>query len=256
MYDDTCRFLAEHFSSDFASWLLGEPIELTELKPSELSLDPIRTDALILLQSAASFLHLEFQTLPKNNVPFRMLDYRVRAYRKDSTKPMRQVVIYLKQTASERVHQTYFEMEHTRHEFEVVRIWEEPASRFLQYPGLIPFATLGQSADAEETLRQVAQRIDQIADSEAQANLIAASGILAGLRLEDEVIYRILRRDIMQESTVYRSIWREAEEEKTRAIALNFLREGLSVEMVARGTGLSIDEVQQLQQQLNNLPQS
>ncbi|GAP97867.1 methyl-accepting chemotaxis protein [Leptolyngbya sp. NIES-2104] len=169
---------------------------------------------------------------------------------------MRQVVIYLKQTASERVHQTYFEMEHTRHEFEVVRIWEEPASRFLQYPGLIPFATLGQSADAEETLRQVAQRIDQIADSEAQANLIAASGILAGLRLEDEVIYRILRRDIMQESTVYRSIWREAEEEKTRAIALNFLREGLSVEMVARGTGLSIDEVQQLQQQLNNLPQS
>jgi predicted transposase YdaD len=65
MYDDTCRFLAEHFSADFASWLLGEPVTMTELKPSELSLDPIRTDALILLQSAASFLHLEFQTLPK-----------------------------------------------------------------------------------------------------------------------------------------------------------------------------------------------
>jgi hypothetical protein len=24
-YDNTCRFLAEHFSADFASWLLGEP---------------------------------------------------------------------------------------------------------------------------------------------------------------------------------------------------------------------------------------
>jgi len=49
MYDDTCRFLAENFSSDFASWLLGEPITLTELKPSELSLEPIQADALILL---------------------------------------------------------------------------------------------------------------------------------------------------------------------------------------------------------------
>ncbi|WP_375476991.1 hypothetical protein [uncultured Nostoc sp.] len=29
----------------------------------------------------------------------------------------------------------------------------------------------------------------------------------------------LLQRNIMQESTVYRSIWREAEEEKTRAIA-------------------------------------
>ncbi|MFM6348904.1 MAG: Rpn family recombination-promoting nuclease/putative transposase [Dolichospermum sp.] len=256
MYDDTCRFLAENFSADFASWRLEEPVEMTELKPSELSLDPIRTDALILLQSEASFLHLEFQTLPKDNVPFRMLDYRVRGYRKDSTKPMRQVVIYLKQTASERVYQTSFEMENTRHEFEVVRIWEQPASLFLQYPGLIPFAALSQSADAEETLRQAAQRIDQIADPTAQANLMAASGILAGLKLEDEVIYRILRRDIMQESTVYRSIWREAEEEKTRAIALNLLRRGVAINIIAPSTGLSIEEVQQLQQQLNGSAQS
>jgi predicted transposase/invertase (TIGR01784 family) len=256
MYDDTCRFLAEHFSTDFASWLLGEPVEMTELKPSELSLDPIRTDALILLRSAAAFLHLEFQTLPKDNVPFRMLDYRVRGYRKDPTKPMRQVVIYLKQTASERVYQTSFEMENTHHEFEVVRIWEQPASLFLQYPGLIPFAALGQSADAEETLRQAARRIDQIADPEAQANLIAASGILAGLRLEDEIVYRILRRDIMQESTVYRSIQREVQEERDRAIALNLLRRGVAIDIIAPSTGLSIEEVQQLQQQLNGSAQS
>lgn len=105
-------------------------------------------------------------------------------------------------------------------------------------------------------MRQAAQRIDQIADSMAQANLMAASGILAGLKLEDEVIYRILRRDIMQESTVYRSIWKEAEDEKTRAIALNLLREGVSIETIARSTGLSVEEVQQLQQQLNGSAQS
>jgi predicted transposase YdaD len=85
----------------------------------------------------------------------------------------------------------------------------------------------------------------QISDPIAQANLMAASSILAGLRSEDEVVYRILRRDIMQESTVYRSIQRDAKEETTRLIALNFLRDGLSIEAVARGTGLSIEEVQQ-----------
>ncbi|MEN9565000.1 MAG: hypothetical protein RLZZ69_196 [Cyanobacteriota bacterium] len=251
MYDDTCRFLAEHFSSDFASWLLGEPITMTELQPSELSLDPIRADALILLESDKSVLHIEFQTLPKDNIPFRILDYRVRMYRKDPTKPMQQVVIYLKQTASERVFQTSFTMERTRHEFDVIRLWEQPATLFLQYPGLIPFAVLGQSADAEETLRQASQRVDQITDPQSKANLMAASGILAGLKLEDEVVYRILRRDIMQESTVYRSIQKEAQKEEKRAIALNFLRDGLSVEAVARGTGLSVEEVQQLQEQLS-----
>jgi predicted transposase YdaD len=157
MYDDTCRFLAEHFSSDFASWLLGKSVTLTELQPSELPLDPIRADA-------------------------------------------------------------------------------------------------QQSTNAEVTLRQAAQRIDQIADPSIQSNLMAASGILAGLKLEEDVIYRILRRDIMQESTVYRSIQRETQEENSRAIALNLLREGLSLELVVRTTGLSSEQVQQLQQQLNEPP--
>jgi predicted transposase YdaD len=88
-------------------------------------------------------------------------------------------------------------------------------------------------------------------DPTTQVNLMAASAILAGLRLEEDVIYRLVRRDIMQESTVYRSILAEGEERKQREIAANFLRDGLSVEIVARGTGLTIAEVQQLQQTLS-----
>jgi hypothetical protein len=44
----------------------------------------------------------------------------------------------------------------------------------------------------------------------------------------------------MQESTVYRSIQREVQDERNRAIALNLLREDLAIEIVARGTGLLI----------------
>ncbi|PSB19501.1 flagellar assembly protein H [Phormidesmis priestleyi ULC007] len=251
MYDDTCRFLAENFSADFASWLLGESITLTELKPSELSLEPIRADALILLESDESVLHLEFQTRPKRDIPFRMLDYRVRVYRRYPDKMMRQVVVYLQPTGSDLVRQTSFSMERTRHEFDVVCLWEQPAAFFLQYPGLLPFAALGQTDDSEAMLRQVAQMVNQISDPTMQANLIAASAILAGIKLEDEVIYRLLRRDIMQESTVYRSILAEGEARKQREIAINFLRDGFPVEAVAHGTGLSIEEVQQLRQQMD-----
>ena len=51
MYDSICKFIAVQFPEDMARWLLGKPIALTELKPSELSLEPIRADSLIFLQS-------------------------------------------------------------------------------------------------------------------------------------------------------------------------------------------------------------
>jgi hypothetical protein len=39
-------------------------ITLTELQPSKLRLDPIRADAIILLQSDDVILHTKFQMLP------------------------------------------------------------------------------------------------------------------------------------------------------------------------------------------------
>ncbi len=42
MYDSTCKFIALEYSRDLATWLLGKPLELTEIKPSELSLEPSR----------------------------------------------------------------------------------------------------------------------------------------------------------------------------------------------------------------------
>lgn len=122
-FDNICKFLAENFSSDFATWLLGEPITLTELSPKELSLEPIckvapcggsprwgdcRADALILLQSEQNILHLEFQTQADAEIPFRMIDYRLRVYRRFPDKAMHQVVIYLKQTNSNLVQQNTF----------------------------------------------------------------------------------------------------------------------------------------------------
>jgi predicted transposase/invertase (TIGR01784 family) len=249
MFDNTCRFLAEHFSADFASWLLGEAVELTELKPSELSLNPIRTDALILLQSEDSILHIEFQRVPIDEIPFRMLDYRTRGHRKYPDKTMRQVVIYLTKTDSEKAHVNHFSLERTHHEFEVIRLWEQPAEVFLRYPGLIPFAALGDTEDPEATLRQVAQRVQQIPDPEAQANIIAASAILAGLRLDDDIIFHLLRRDIMQESTVYQAIFAEGRAEgdaRQRRNVINLLRRGIALDIIAEDMEMSLEEVRKI----------
>jgi predicted transposase YdaD len=62
MFDNICKFLAETYSTDIASWLLGEPIPLTQVQPQELAVEPIRADSLILLEAESLLLHLEFQT--------------------------------------------------------------------------------------------------------------------------------------------------------------------------------------------------
>ena len=247
MFDSVCRFLVETFSDDFASWLLGEPITLTELSPSELSLEPIRADALILRQSEQLVVHIEFQTEPKPDIPFRMLDYRTRVYRRFPNKRMYQAVVYLQQTGSPLVYQTTFEMENTRHQFQVIRIWEQPLESFLRSPGLLPFAALSQVNDRAQVLRQVAAQVDNLTDRTAQSNITASAAILAALVLDRTLIKRILRRDLMQESAIYQDILSEGEQAKAQRIALNLLREGMTIEAIARVTELSVEQIHQLQ---------
>lgn len=247
MFDSVCKFLVETFPTDFATWLLGEPIILTQLSPSELSLEPIRADALILRQSEQVVVHVEFQTEPKPDIPFRMLDYRTRVYRRFPQKRMYQVVVYLQETGSLMVRQTTFELENTRHEFKVIRLWEQPLDSFLESPGLLPFAVLSQVRDRAQALRQVAEQVDQLSDRQMQSNLTASAAILAGLVLDRALVKRILRRDLMQESVIYQDILEEGEQAKAQRIALNLLKEGMTIEAIARVTELSVEQIQQLQ---------
>ena len=213
MFDTICKFLVETFATDFATWLLGEPSALTELSPSELSLEPIRADALILLQSEAKVLHVEFQTQPDPELPCRMLDYRLRVYRRFPDKSMRQVVVYLQQTKSELVQQRAFVLPNTRHEFEVIRLWEQPLEVFLSSPGLLPFAVLSQTSDKLNALQQVATQLQAMPDPRMQSNVTAAAAILAGLVLKKELIQQVLRREMMQESVIYQTILQEGRQE-------------------------------------------
>jgi predicted transposase/invertase (TIGR01784 family) len=259
MIDNICKYLAESFSRDFASWILGEPITLTKIEPSELSVEPIRADSVTFLESSEIILHIEFQTDPNKNIPFRMTDYRLRQYRKFPDKQVYQVVIYLTPSQSPLVHETTFNIGKLNHEFNVIRLWEQPTEIFQQYQGLLPFAALSQTKNPEETLRQVAKQIEQITDKQVQSNVAASTAIISGIALNQEIIQRLLRSDIMKESVIYQEILREGKAEgkaegKTEGkaeernqIALNMLRSNIAEDLVAKFTGLTLKQVQKLQ---------
>jgi len=265
MFDTLCKFLAENFTEDYATWLLGRPVTLTKLSPTELSLEPIRADSLILEQSEDLVLHLEFQTEPDEKMGFRMLDYRVRVYRRFPTKTMHQVVIYLKPTKSNLVYQDSFQLGETIHRYRVIRLWEESSDLFLKSPGLLSLAVLTKSQDTTIRLREIAQVLDKIEDKRLKSNLMAATAVFAGLVMEPEMIKTILRSDIMKESAFYQDILQEGrqkgrqegrqegrlegrlegEREGKLKVGQQLLELGMSLAQVAQVTGLSEQELQQ-----------
>ncbi len=253
MFDNVCKFLAENYASDFAEWIFGEPKGLTVLSPTELSLQPIRADALILLQSEDVVLHLEFQTVPDAEIPFRMADYRLRVYRRYPNKHMRQVVVYLKETGSELVHQNSFTISGMRHIFEVIQLWEQQTEDLLQFPGLLPLAVLGQSDNPTQTLREVSSVIDRIEDRRQKSNIAAATSILAGLVLEKDVVRGVLREEIMRESVIYQDIKAEGKAEGIKegevSLVLRLLKKRIGEirpEDESRITGLSVEQLEAL----------
>jgi predicted transposase/invertase (TIGR01784 family) len=227
MFDNACKFLAENFSEDYATWLLGRPVTLTKLSPTELSLEPIRADSLILEQSEDLVLHLEFQTEPDETMGFRMLDYRVRVYRRFPLKTMHQVVIYLKRTKSALVYQDSFQLGATTHHYRVIRLWEQSSDLFLTSPGLLPLAILTQCEEPTTRLREVAKGLDKIEKQGVRANLMAATAVFAGLVMEPEMIKTILRSDIMKESAFYQEILQEGLQKGLQKGLQEGLQEGL-----------------------------
>lgn len=207
-YDNTCKYLAEKFPAAFVSWLLpiDEPTSVQVLK-TELIQEPIRADSLVFLQTDNQILHLEFETRPYSDPPiaFRMLDYYVRLKRQYSCS-INQVVIFLQQTASEQVFVSEYTDANTRHGYRVIRLWEQDPALLLSVPGLLPLATLSQTNSPRTLLEQIATRIAIIEEPTQQADLLACTQVLAGLRFEKNLIRQLFRKETMRGSVIYQEI--------------------------------------------------
>ncbi|BAY20084.1 hypothetical protein NIES21_59540 (plasmid) [Anabaenopsis circularis NIES-21] len=211
-FDNIAKYLAEKYPADFAKWLLmSEPQKVTVLK-TELSIEPIRADSVIFLQTESRIIHIEFQTLTKSNppVPLRMLDYYVRLKRQ-YRKPITQVVIFLQETDDVMAFTEEYADEATVHRYRVVRLWEQDSALFLDNPALLPLAPLTKTDSPSSLLSQVAQKIAKIPDRVERQNIGGCTEILAGLRFKKDLIRQFLQEEIMQESVIYQDIVQSTE---------------------------------------------
>jgi predicted transposase YdaD len=211
-FDNVCKLIAEKYPQDFANWLLTEEPGTAKILKTELSIEPIRADFVVFLQTETRILHIEFQTLPKSEVaiPLRMLDYYTRLTRIYKV-PVTQVVIFLQETSDERVFINEYVGENTNHRYRVIRMWEQNPALFLNNPALLPLAPLARTDSPENLLSQVAENVAKIADRESQQDIAAYTEILAGLRFEKNLIYQWLKEEIMQESVIYQDIVQKSE---------------------------------------------
>jgi predicted transposase YdaD len=134
-----------------------------------------------------------------------MLDYWLRIYRKYLC-PIQQVVIFLKETNSPDVFVDRLIVGNTRHQYQVIRIWEQDSKTLLKSPALLPLAVLAKTDEPNKLLQQVALEIDKI-EEQAQQNTIAACvELLAGLKFEKQLIKQYFREETMEESVIYQEI--------------------------------------------------
>jgi predicted transposase YdaD len=228
-FDNVCKILAEKYPLDFANWLLPETVEKIKVLKTELSIEPIRADSVILLQTNNRILHLEFQTNTKSEtpIPLRMLDYFVRLVRQYNL-PVTQVVIFLQETSNEIAFTEAYLDEMTNHRYRVIRMWEQDSDFFLNNPALLPLAPLTKTNSAPGLLSQVGTEIAKITNVAARQNTAAYTEILAGLRFEKNLIRQLLSEDIMQESVIYQDILQKGEIKGEQKEAFRFLNRQLN----------------------------
>lgn len=249
-YDNACKYLAEQYPNEFVSWLLAIQSQNIQVLKTELTLEPIRADAVTFLQTANQILHLEFQTLPESNppIPFRMLDYSVRLkrqYRCD----VEQVVIFLQATTNEIVFTEEYQDRTTSHRYRVVRLWEQDPAPFLANRGLLPLATLTQTNSPQGLLTQIAEQVGRIPDRQQRQNIAGCAEILAGLRFEKDLIRQFFREDIMRESVIYQDILQQGRRQEALLLVMRQLDRQLgeiNPAMIERVQALSIEQLEDL----------
>ena len=217
-YDNLCKYLSEKYPDRFASWILAETTTAVEVLKTELSIEPIRADSVTFLRTQDRILHLEFQVkVPTEKpMPLRMLNYWLRLYWQYEL-PVTQVLIWLKPTTNRAVFENQFELELTRHGYQVRRMWEQSPEPLLQEPALLPLAALAATEDASQLLSRVAEQITKIESLEVRQEISSCTQILAGLRFDKDLIDNFFRKEIMQESVIYQDIIQKGLEQGRQA---------------------------------------
>ncbi len=216
-YDITTSYLFRHFPRDFVGWIVqgGEFVEL-----ADTALKQIRyPDAIAWVKVTAPdgvvikiLSHLEFQTDADDGMPRRMVGYIGRivdAY----DAPVDSTVIYLRpqEINDPGIYHYIFPTELTI-TYRVMKICEVDGGAFLENPvlGLLPLTPLMQKpagVTEQQWLRKCIQTIEASTTSEQERKeLIAGTGILAGLIHNVNFVRNVISEEIMLQSSVVQEL--------------------------------------------------
>lgn len=249
-FDNVCKLLAEKHPADFVRWLIAEESANIKVLKTELSLEPIRADSVTFIQTQNKILHIEFQTLTQSSpaIPFRMLDYSVRLKRQYKC-PVVQVVIFLQETNDEIAFTQEYADDTTVHRYQVIRMWEQDSSFFLNNVNLLPLATLSRTDSPQGLLSQVAAKVATISDRETKHNIAGYTEILAGLRFDKNLIRQLLSEDIMQESVIYQDILQKGKQQEAFSLCMSLVVERfgeIDESIYQKVQGLKIEQLEAL----------
>lgn len=155
----------------------------------------------------------------------------------------------------ETVIETVFAVENTRHEYQVIKLWEENSELFLNDPALLPLAPLTQTAQPQILLQKVA-KIDEL-EVEQRAEIKTYTEIVAGLKYNKDLIARLFGEGMMRESVIFQDILREGREEgreegkkaEGRSLVLRLLNRKLGElpsDAIAQIETLSLEQIESL----------
>lgn len=129
--------------------------------------------------------------------------------------------------------ETVFAVENTRHEYRLIRLWEQDPTIFLSDIALLPLASLAATSQPEQLLEQVAQQVDRIESIQQQREVSAYVQLLAGLKFNKQVLNRLFRERTMRESVIYQEILQEGRQEGLQEGRQEGLQEGRQGEAIA-----------------------
>ncbi|OIQ53046.1 hypothetical protein MOTE_25210 [Moorella thermoacetica] len=96
----------------------------------------------------------------------------------------------------------------------VVRVWEEPRQSVIErgliglYP-LLPLMKGEKGEEARQVLQQSITVVSEIEDEALRQDLLAVMGILAGGKYAAELVYSMIRREMVMQSPIYQEWVRE-----------------------------------------------
>jgi len=215
-----------------ADWLrhLGVPFtDPPRVLDADLSVVSAAADTLI--RVGGRVIHIDLEAGPDDDLATHMLLYNVLAHRQTGL-PVRSVVVLLRSNAVRANLTDRVEYDGLTFRFELVRVWEEDAERFLTGGvGLMPLAVLARppaGMTREQALPEQVRRIADAVESEGeqdQADVLLSTYMLAGMHVRRGPLQAIFRRVLqMRDSVAYQIILEEGAVAESRESVLKLGR--------------------------------